>query len=371
MIKNTKFCSNASLGTMDQTNNQIASEVLRLNYNENALGMPLSAQQAITDHLQSAFRYPDEYRVRLIAKLAALHGLTVDQISMGNGSSENIQSVIQMLNTRALDQGVAFQVIIPIPTFHFAELYADLLDIDVVKIPLIEEDFSIDIEAMQQAAESFDGISLMYLVNPNNPTSTLINTADLKQWIGNAPETHYFLLDEAYADYVRDPSFVSGIEFIKQKLSKNVIVTRTFSKLYAMTGLRVGYAISDASTIKDIESFTSQDNTNIAGAVAAVAALEDTEFRDFALKSNNESRLIVEQALDELGLRYLDSQACFILHEISTEVPLYEQRMAEHNIFVGREFLPIRGYNRVSLGTPEQMQRFVEVLKQFRSKNWI
>lgn len=371
MIKNTSYPCDLLFDSLNRAKNQTPNEMLRLNYNENSLGMPLSAQQAITDHLQSAFLYPDKYRARLIAKLAALHDITEDQISMGNGSSENIRSVVQMLNTRALNQGVKFQVIIPIPTFHFAELYADLLDIPVVKIPLIDEDFSIDIKAMQQAAESFEGISLMYLVNPNNPTSTLIKATALQQWLSTAPDNQYFLLDEAYADYVRDPSFVSGIELIKQNISNNIIVTRTFSKLYAMAGLRVGYAISNAATIKDIDSFTSVDNTNIAGAVAAVAALDDSEFRDFALKSNNESRIIVEQALDELGLHYIDSQTCFIMHEIATDVPLYERRMAEHNILVGREFLPIKGYNRVSLGTPDQMQRFVEVLKYFRCKNWI
>ncbi|PNK60058.1 pyridoxal phosphate-dependent aminotransferase [Psychrobacter sp. FDAARGOS_221] len=361
----------APLAAINHKGIALPSDVLRLNFNENALGMPPSAKQAIADHINLAFRYPDEYRRKLISKLATRHNVTESQISMGNGSSENIRSVVQMLNTKALSQGLKFQVIIPTPTFHFAELYASLLNIPVVRVPLISDDFAIDLETMQCIADKFDGISLFYLVNPNNPTSTIIKSKKLQKCIKDAPDNHYFLLDEAYGDYVRDPGFTSGIDLIKQQLSDNIIVTRTFSKLYAMAGLRVGYAISNALTVKSLESFMSLDNTNLAGALAASAALDDTEFRDYALQSNNEARLIVENALDELGLRYLDSQACFVLHEITTEVPLYQSRMAEHNILVGREFLPIRGYNRVSLGTPEQMQKFVTTLKLFRDKNWL
>jgi len=344
---------------------------LELNANENSLGMSDSAKQAVTNALDVGFRYPDNPRAALIAKIAEINGVTENQVSLGNGSSENIRAVVQMLQNQALKEGKKFQLVVPDPTFSCAELYANYIGAPVVKVPLTAENYDLDFQNLQKAADEFDGVSLFYLCNPNNPTATITSTTKLKTWVNTAPENHYFLLDEAYSEYVTDPSFESGVEWVKQQLSKNLIVVRTFSKLHALAGMRVGYAIANPQTIEAVEDFTSIDNTNLSGAVAALATLNDEAFLELSLRTTNQSRQMVEATLDELGLRYLPSQTNFILHEIKGDVKTYIDRMEDNGILVGREFPPITGFNRLTLSTFDEMKVFVEVLKSFRQKGWV
>lgn len=345
--------------------------LLELNSNENSLGMSDAARKAILESLDIGFRYPDDQRAALITKVAKINGVTESQISLGSGSSENIRTVVQMLQNKALRAGKKFQVIVPHPTFAYAELYATSIDVPVVKVPLISNSYSFDLQGMQKAADDFNGISLFYLCNPNNPTATIAATDMLKEWVGTAPDHHYFLLDEAYSEYVTDSSFESGIAWIREQRSENIVVVRTFSKLCALAGMRVGYAVASPQMIAKLEAFISVDNTNLAGAVAALATLDDEAFLALSLRTANESRQLVEQTLDELGLRYLPSQASFIFHEIKGDVQTYINRMREHGIAVGREFAPITGFNRLTLGRPDEMAVFVKVLKSFREKGWV
>lgn len=349
----------------------LTNQLLELNSNENSLGMAESARQAILHSLDIGFRYPDDQRAVLISRIAKINGVTESEVSLGNGSSENIRTVVQMLLNLAFKTGKRFQVIVPDPTFAYAELYASSLDVPVIKVPLTPDKHDFDFQSLQKAADDFDGISLFYLCNPNNPTATITSTAPFKDWVANAPTNHYFLLDEAYSEYVNDPRFESGVEWVKQQLTANLIVVRTFSKLCALAGMRVGYAIANPPMIAAIEAFTSIDNTNLSGAVAVLATLDDQDFLARSLHNTDQSRQMVEATLDELELRYLPSQANFIFHEVSGDVKTYMDRMREHGIVVGREFPPIEGFSRLTLGTPDEMTIFIDVLKSFREKGWV
>lgn len=347
------------------------NKFLELNANENSLGMSDSAKQAIIESLGEGFRYPDNPRAALISKIATMHGVAENQISLGNGSTENIRATLQMLQNKALKEGKQFQMVIPVPTFDCAEMYANSIGVPVVKIPLTAENYDYDFDELQRAADEFDGISLLYICNPNNPTGIITSTEKLKNWVSNAPDNHYFLLDQAYLEYVSDPSFESGIEWVKQGLSDNLIVIHTFSKLCALAGMRVGYAISNPQAIKTVEAFMSMDNTNLSGAVAAITTLNDAAFLALSLRNTNQSRQMIETVLDELGLRYLPSQTNFIFHEIKGDLKTYIDRMRESGIKVGREFPPVTGFNRLTLGTPDEMEVFIKVLKTFREKGWV
>lgn len=343
---------------------------LLLNFNENSLGMPPKAKKAVLDSLNLSARYPDSQRETLVNELARVNGVDAKQISIGNGSSENIQAFVQAIYTQALQNKQAFQLVVPDPTFNYAELHANALGASVVKVPVNQADFGFDIAKMQKVANDFDGVTLFYLCNPNNPTGTITAKNTLSQWINNAPKNHYFLLDEAYGEYVANPNFESGLTFTKQG-NNNVLVAKTFSKIYALAGLRVGYAIGSKQLVELTERFMSLDNTNLAGAVAALASLQDTQFLEYSRTSNLRSRQIVETALKELGLKYAESNGNFIFHEIKGDVKTYQNRMKERHIFVGRAFPPIEGYNHLTLGTPEEMMGFVKALKEFRTKGWV
>lgn len=341
---------------------------LLLNFNENSLGMSSKAKNAIIQALPTAFRYPDDARSELLSNIGELYSLSDKHVSIGNGSSETIQATVAMLANKANQRGIKIQLVTPDPTFNYAELYSLPLDIKINKIPL-KADLSFDLEKMEQAANNFDGLSVVYICNPNNPTAMITPHSQLEKWMEKNSDNLFFIVDEAYAEYVEDPNFTSAIELIK-KGQENLIVTRTFSKIFALAGLRVGYGVAAPNTIATIDEFLSIDNTNTAGAVAAIASLKDKAFIAHSLKSNNTSRAIVEKALKEIGLEYAPSQANFIFHKVKGDVKTYKQRMADAHVMVGREFPPVVGWNRLTLGTPEEMEQFVIILKQFHEKGW-
>lgn len=343
---------------------------LLLNFNENSLGMSESAKKAVIESLGGAFRYPDEARAALIEAIAKKFALKSSQVVLGNGSSEVIQAAVEAFSHTAQKAGQAVQLIVPDPTFNYAELYASAIGIPVVKVPLIKGSLALDLAQMQSKAKAFKGLSIVYICNPNNPTATIADSKKLNDWFNQKNTPTVFIVDEAYAEFVTDKSFKSAVQNVKAG-SNHIVVTRTFSKIYAMAGLRVGYGLTDEKTAKLLNDFVSIDNTNTAGAAAALASLNDELFFEKSLQSTNLSRKIVTDALDELGLKYLPSEANFIFHEIKGDHQTYKDRMAQAHVFVGREFAPAVGYNRLTLGTPEEMRAFVKVLKTFRQKGWI
>ncbi|EPK8019119.1 pyridoxal phosphate-dependent aminotransferase [Providencia rettgeri] len=342
---------------------------LLLNFNENSLGMSENAKEAIIKALPNAFRYPDDARAELQQNIGELYNLSDKHISIGNGSSETIQAAVAMLAAKANKLGKKIQLVTPDPTFNYAELYSLPLNITITKVPL-KTDLSFDLEKMEQAADDFNGLSMVYICNPNNPTAMITPHSQLDKWMSKKSDNTFFIVDEAYAEFVEDPDFISAIELVK-KGQNNLIVTRTFSKIFALAGLRVGYGVATPDVIAAVDQFLSIDNTNTAGAVAAIASLKDKPFIEYSLKSNNTSRKIVEKALNEIGLEYAPSQANFIFHKVKGDVKTYQQRMAEAHVMVGREFPPAIGWNRLTLGTPEEMQQFVVILKQFHEKGWV
>ena len=156
------------------------NELLRLDFNENSLGMSDSAKEAIRKALDGAARYPDKQRAQLMTKVATINGVPENQVLLGNGSIESIRTVVQMLHDKALKTDKGFQLIIPDPTFGCAELYARSLGVLVVKVPLTRDDYDLDFDKLQRDAAAFDGISLFYLCNPNNPTAIITATDTLK-----------------------------------------------------------------------------------------------------------------------------------------------------------------------------------------------
>ena len=288
---------------------------LYLNFNENSLGMSPKARAAVAEAMTTAFRYPDALRGELQEEIAKTLGVKPENVSLGNGSSETIQAVVQAVAEKAHRAGKPAQLIVPDPTFGCAESYADAIGMPVVKVPLTGPKLAFDLDAMKKAVKDFKGISLVYACNPNNPTATITPSALLDAWVKEAGPDVVFLFDEAYAEFVTDPAFKSGVELVKAGVP-NVIVARTFSKIFAMAGLRIGYAVAVKDTCAAVDGFASIDNINAAGAAAGIASLRDKVFIEKSKASIELSRAIVVKALNELGLEYLPSQANFIFHKI-------------------------------------------------------
>lgn len=343
---------------------------LLLNFNENSLGLSPKSKAAIIKALPEQFRYPDAARSALIKQLATHFAISEEHITLGNGSSESLQAAVLYGIDKAIQAGKAVQFITPDPTFNSAELYAQAGHANIVKVPLTET-LTFDLPKMQQLVKEFNGFSIVYLCNPNNPTATITPASLINPWITSSDKDNtLFILDEAYAEFVTDPNFSSGIELVKAG-NNHVIVARTFSKLYALAGLRIGYAIATPQTNKVLENFLAIDNTNGMAAVAAKAALEDSAYIALSKAMIETSRQIVTQALDELKLDYLPSQANFIFHKVNGDVKTYQQNMKKQHVFVGREFPPAHGWNRLTLGTPGEMLAFVNALKALKAQGLI
>lgn len=342
---------------------------LMLDHNENAYGCSQLVKRTIENNINKISLYPDKLTDKLLNDIADFHQIKTDKLSLTNGSSAGIQSSIYTANRMAQEQGLPLRIIIPNPTFEFVEEYAKPLGIEVVRYNL-DADFEIDIDGMEKNEREFEGMSLVYLCNPNNPTSNIINANDLYSWIRTAKSTTVFLIDEAYAEYVVSNIFTSGVDILKGG-AKNIIVVRSLSKIFGLAGLRVGYIITTPELKRRIDEFLQLEGINALGAVAASAAIKDFSFRQYCVNSNIKSRQIVTKTLDSLNLKYAPSHGNFIFHEISGQFDDFVNNMKLQNIIVGRKFNRYDNFCRVTLGTPEQMQYYTKVLKDFRKKRLV
>lgn len=345
-----------------------AEKPVYLNFNENSLGMAASAKKAVIAGLETGFRYPDADRSQVVEDIAAHYGMKPANVVLGAGSSEVIKAVIDCQIEKARHAGKAVQLVEPVPTFGIAASYAEAFHIPVVDINLVPGTLQVDVPALKKACESFDGISIVYFCNPNNPTSTISPASECNTWIEEAAAKNapiFFLMDEAYAEFVADPAFVSASELVKKGLS-NLCVARTFSKIYALAGLRIGYGLATDAVIGEISNYCSVDNMNFAAAVAASASMKDKAYVELSLEAIKTSRAIVESAFKELGIEYIPSQSNFIFHKVKGASGEYAKAMKERHVIVGREFPPITGWNRLTLGMPGEMKAFVKALKEVR-----
>jgi histidinol-phosphate aminotransferase len=240
--------------------------------------------------------------------------------------------------------------------------------IDLKPIPLLA-DYAHDLTGMEEATRGASGPVLVYVCNPNNPTGSLTSVADLESWIRRASDNVHFLVDEAYFEFV-DSSAYRSLDKLALD-NPNVVVARTFSKVYGMAGMRLGYAIAHPETARTLQAFAAGTNCNHLALVAGLAALGDEEWVGKSVAANLRSRRIAYGALDELGLEYIPSHTNFVMHRITGDLQQYIDRMAEAGIRVGRPFPPMLGFNRCSFGLPEEMERWAETLRGFRQKGWV
>lgn len=337
-----------------------AEHPIRINFNENPLGMSPRAQAAARDAVVKANRYAKEEIIALRSQLAGRYQLPDESILLTAGSSEGIRAAIEAYAT--LDT----QLVIPALTYGDGEHFAAIAGMKITKVPMLAG-WQFDINGLKQAVANHAGPSLVYLVNPNNPTATITPADAIEPWIASKPANTLFIVDEAYAEFVNDPRFRSVGPLLKQG-ADNVILLKTFSKIYAMAGMRVGYAVAQPALIARLANHVAGEKINFCGVNAALASLHDDAFVTYSKKSNDTSRQILLQALDALNLDYLPSEANFVFFKLNTPLAAFQQQMKQAGILVGRAFPPADDWCRISLGTPQEMTFVAHTLKQFRSQ---
>ena len=341
---------------------RMANGDVRLSSNENPLGISERAKEAVIGAISVANRYPRSQRDALVAQLAEAYGVGSDQIVMGVGSSEVLQMAIQAFG------GPRTTLVLADPTYEDAITYQQTHSYDMVKVPLTAR-YEHDLGRMREEVERRRRPAVVYVCNPNNPTGGVTPSADVDAWIADAPEDVFFIIDEAYVEYVDDPRYHSALPWISDK--PNVLVVRTFSKIYGMAGLRLGYGISHPRASARLADFVAKNNTNQLALAAAEASFQDQALIRESVRVNTEAKAITTSTLDELGLEYLPTQTNFLMHRIPGDLGTYRNRMAEAGFLVGRPFPPMTEWNRLSFGLPEDMGRFSETLRSFRQKGWV
>ena len=326
--------------------------IVRLSANENPYGPSQKAFQAITDSFGLACRYPDEHNNVLIDKLAKLNGVNHDQILLGDGSGEILKLCAETFTGPQNGKLVAAD-----PTFEAILNNASANGAEVVKVPLTSS-FQHDLPKMLESAKA----GLIYVCNPNNPTASITPKDELRDFIAKTPPQTMILVDEAYFHYADSPDYESVIALVKDH--PNLIVSRTFSKIYGMAGLRCGYCVAQKETIDRLRRNQMWDSVNCMALAAATVSLDDLNHVPNGQRLNREAKTFVTSELDKMGYEQIPSQANFIMFDCKRPVAPLIQAMKERKIHVGRLFPALPNHMRLTIGKKAEMESFVSAFKQ-------
>jgi histidinol-phosphate aminotransferase len=326
--------------------------IVRLSANENPYGPSPKAFQAITDSFGLACRYPDEHNNLLIDKLAKLNGVNHDQILLGDGSGEILKLCAETFTGPQNGKLVAAD-----PTFEAILNNATSNGAEIVKVPLTSS-FQHDLPKMLDSAKA----GLIYVCNPNNPTASITPKDKLRDFITTAPPQTMILVDEAYFHYADSPEYETVIAFVKDH--PNLIVSRTFSKIYGMAGLRCGYCVGQKETIDRLRRNQMWDSVNCMALAAATASLDDLDLVPNGQRLNREAKTFVISELDKMGYEQIPSQANFIMFDCKRPVAPLIQAMKERKVHVGRLFPALPNHMRLTIGKKAEMESFVSAFKQ-------
>jgi histidinol-phosphate aminotransferase len=337
-----------SLATKGASSSSSGDGLIRLYSNENAYGPSSKVSDAIKSAAMSSSRYPRLEYHTLIERIATTHQTTGDRILLGCGSTE----VLRMSACAFLGPGK--HMIHASPTFEALENYAHALGSEVVAVRLTPA-YAHDLDGMLKRATA--STALVYICNPNNPTASLTPRKDLEAFIAKLPLSTLVIIDEAYHHYAGASEMYSS--FLDRPLSdERVIVTRTFSKVYGLAGLRLGYAVASPKVLQKMRKFTTEDNVNAIITQAALVALDDTEgVTEFVQRNENDRQEFFNQAMAR-ALKPIDSHANFIMMNTFHPAGDVIDHFRKNKILIGRHFPPMDTFIRVSLGRPEEMAAF-------------
>lgn len=331
---------------------------IRISSNENPLGPGRRVLDAIVQKFPEAGRYPFNSTPsdgNLVAAIAAHHRVKPENVVLGAGSQEILKNAVRAFTsaTRAL--------VTASPTFENPTTTAKRMAHAVKEIP-VDSAFRLDLEGMIAAAP---GAGLVFFNNPNNPTATVHGAkavADFVERIRKASPDAVILIDEAYHEYVTDPSYATAVPLALE--TPNVVVTRTFSKAHGMAGMRIGYAVGRAETVRQLARFKMPYNVSVFGVAAALAALDDAAYLEAESRRNTQVRLFTEGVLEDLGCKCTASQGNFIFVDVHRPAQAFRDACAKHGVMVGRDFPPFeKTHARISIGTMNEMTKAADVFR--------
>ena len=337
-------------------------EAIRISSNENPLGPGKAAIDAILGKFPEANRYPfnsSPLDADLEILIARLNQAKRENVVLGVGSQELLKNAARVFLSPTK------HLVIPSPTYGDPAGFAqNVMKVTVKSAPVTDKTLKTDLSVLLPLVK---GAGLVYLCNPNNPTATINSAQEIKDFVAEVKKispTTGVLIDEAYCDYVTDPSFATA--FPIALATPGVVVARTMSKAYGMAGVRIGYAIADTATMKKLQAWRMPYNVNTFGVAAAVASLKDPAHIKEESARNKAVRDFTIKALADLGYTSTDSQTNFIFTDIGKTMTAaaFREGCAAKGVMVGRDFPPLeKHWARISLGTMEEMQKATEVFR--------
>jgi histidinol-phosphate aminotransferase len=329
-----------------------SGNVVRLSANENPYGPCPKALQAITESFGLACRYPDEHNNGLIDKLAKLNNVDRNQVLLGDGSGEILKLCAETFTGPQNGKLIAAD-----PTFEAILNNATANGAEVVKVPLTSN-FAHDLPKMLDAAKA----GLIYICNPNNPTASITPKDQVRDFITKTPPETMILVDEAYFHFADSPGYESAIPLVKEH--PNLIVSRTFSKIYGMAGLRCGYCVAQKETIERMRRNQMWDSVNCMALAAATASLDDPDHVPNGQRLNKEAKQFTTSELEKMGYKSIPSQANFIMFDCKKPVAPLIKAMKERNVHVGRLFPALPNHMRLTIGKKSEMETFLVAFRQ-------
>jgi histidinol-phosphate aminotransferase len=350
LIAGSNFPACRNDASFPQTSSS-GEDYIRLDNNESPYGISENARQAIIGSIDRSNRYPHRYYSELIELIAEKENISADNIILGAGSTELMTTLIHLY-------GVKGETLVADPTYFDFVYYAQQVDCSLHYVPL-NDNFEHDLQDMERWINP--KTSLIYICNPNNPTGSITSGEKLRSFCERASQKAVVVVDEAYHEYVEDAAYASMIDLVKE--GKKVAVTRTFSKIFSMAGLRVGYGIARPDIVEDLERI----ERNFApvswlSLKAAVECYKNVEFTHYARRKNREVKSYLYKELERLSLFYVPSHANFVLIKINQDSREMSKKFESRNILIRPFEFSGDYWIRVSLGTMEEMRAFASAL---------
>jgi histidinol-phosphate aminotransferase len=330
------------------------TDITKLSENENPFGMSPRAMEAAVADLPNAFMYPEHAFYDLVDALATANGVPASMVVAGHG----IEALIHQLPQLFVNPGD--EVILADVTYGIYRQASVVMDADLVTVPL--RDFRHDLEAMAKAVTP--RTKLIWVCSPNNPTGTIVYRRETQAFLDALPSGVAVVFDQAYREFVDDPDYADGVEFLKEGY-ENVIVLRSFSKAHGMAGLRAGYCVASSAVCRFLNRIREPFNLNRLAVVACQASLADHDFLARCLENNRLGRAYLTEQFRRLGMEPVASQANFVLADTRRDADaLFGRLLARGLIVRSASDWGLERFLRVSVGRPEQNELAVRLLEE-------
>jgi len=329
------------------------ADSIKLASNENPLGPSPMAVKAIKNAIGKLNRYPDGSGYNLIQKISEHLGVSPKNIVLGNGSDD----IIGMLTCGFLEPGD--EAILPHPSFLMYEIM--ILSAGAIPVVVPLKQLSIDLQAINKSITS--KTRMVFLCNPNNPTGTVVFKEDFENFLKKIPPDVIVVVDEAYIEFVRDQACAKSIEYLDNE--RPLVTLRTFSKVYGLAGLRIGYGVMPDEIANLLNRIRLPFNTNSLAQAAACAALEDTVFFEKVITLIHQGLDFLYDSLDRLGVKYFPTQTNFILIDVCKDADAIYEKMLKQGVIVrSMRSYGYPHYIRINAGLHEENVRFIKALEK-------